>query len=176
MLFRSSCPLSPHKPPWLHAAGFWRFIPQALATGLAAGTVIGLFRLACAETNDRIVRYAHIRLFDDTLPIALLLAGAIGGASLATVLLNLGAVATDQSATILVLSMAGLFSATVRAPLTAAALLVEITGSLGNAPAIFFTACIATMTANCLHSPPVFHSLKLRLRNALHHGRTSALK
>ena len=84
--------------------------------------------------------------------------GAVGG----TLLIGNGFSAEPQLPAYLVLGMAGLFSGTVRAPLTGAALLVEMTGSLHNAPAIIVTGYLAALTANCLESPPVYDSLKQR--------------
>ena len=92
----------------------------------------------------------------------MLLGGALAGGCAALALLALDCICPDQTATLLILCMAGLFASTVRAPLTGAALLVEMTGSLQNAPAIMVTAYLAALTANCLKSPPVYDSLKQR--------------
>ena len=92
----------------------------------------------------------------------ILLGGALAGGCAASALLSLECIGPEQGATLLILCMAGLFASTVRAPLTGAALLVEMTGSLHNAPAIVVTAYLAALTANCLNSPPVYDSLKQR--------------
>ncbi|MDR2055020.1 MAG: chloride channel protein [Desulfovibrio sp.] len=149
------------------------FGPDALVLERLPMPLMSLLALLCVKVFFSCASFASGVSGGLIMPI--LLTGAIGGTLLATILFRLGAVAADQSATILVLSMAGLFSATVRAPLTATALLAETTGALVNIPAIFFTACMAAATANRFHSPPVFRSLRLRLRNALQHGRTSAI-
>ena len=93
----------------------------------------------------------------------MLLSGALTGACTATALLALQCIEPNQSGTLLLLCMAGLFAATVRAPLTGAALLLEMTGSLANAPAALATAFLAALVANWLHSPPVYDSLKQRI-------------
>ena len=66
----------------------------------------------------------------------------------------------------LTLCMAALFAATVRAPLTGAALLLEMTGAWHNplrVPLVVGTAWLAAMTANACHSEPVYDSLKRRI-------------
>ena len=92
----------------------------------------------------------------------MLLGGALAGGCAASALLSLNCIGPEQGATLLILCMAGLFASTVRAPLTGAALLIEMTGSLHNAPAIVVTSYLAALTANCLNSPPVYDSLKQR--------------
>ena len=92
----------------------------------------------------------------------MLLGGALAGACAASALLSLNCIGPEQGATLLILCMAGLFASTVRAPLTGAALLIEMTGSLHNAPAIVVTSYLAALAANCLNSPPVYDSLKQR--------------
>lgn len=95
----------------------------------------------------------------------MLLGGALAGGCAASALLSLGCVSPHQTATLLILCMAGLFASTVRAPLTGSALLVEMTGSLSNAPAVVVTAYLAALTANHLKSAPVYDSLKQRALN-----------
>ena len=95
----------------------------------------------------------------------LLLGGALAGGCAASALLSLGCVNPDQTASLLILCMAGLFAATVRAPLTGSALLMEMTGSLSNAPAVIVTAYLAALTANRLKSTPIYDSLKQRALN-----------
>ena len=92
----------------------------------------------------------------------MLLGGALAGGCAASALLSLNCIGPEQGATLLILCMAGLFASTVRAPLTGAALLIEMTGSLHNAPAIVVTSYLAALAANCLNSPPVYDSLKQR--------------
>ena len=58
--------------------------------------------------------------------------------------------------------MTGLFAGSVRAPLTGAFLLLEMTGSFHNMPTVVLTAYIAAFTANALHSEPVYDSLRAR--------------
>ena len=91
-----------------------------------------------------------------------LLMGSIGGACMASGLVAADAISVEQTATILTLGMTGLFAGSVRAPLTGAFLLLEMTGSFHNMPAVVLTAYIAAFTANALHSEPVYDSLRAR--------------
>ena len=84
----------------------------------------------------------------------ILLAGSMAGALLAAPLRDAGLVAPEQTATLLVLGMAGLFSASVRTPLTGAALVMEMCGGFHLAPAVLLAAFAAAFTANALHSTP----------------------
>lgn len=93
----------------------------------------------------------------------MLAAGGMAGAFLASGLLELGLIGQDQAQALLSLGMAGLFAATVRAPLTGAALILEMTGNWLNAPAVAFCAFAAAGTASLLRSRPVYDSLRDRL-------------
>ncbi|WP_241159547.1 ClC family H(+)/Cl(-) exchange transporter [Desulfovibrio sp. ZJ200] len=95
----------------------------------------------------------------------ILLGGAIAGACVASMLLSLSCISPDQIATVLLVSMAGLFASTVRAPLTGTALVIEMTNSFQNIPAVLVAAYIAALTANSLGSQPVYDSLKQRAVN-----------
>ena len=92
----------------------------------------------------------------------MLLVGALAGSCGASFLLDMGCIQAGQTGVILCLCMAGLFSATVRAPLTGAALLLEMSGALGSAPLIIATSLAGTFVANWLGSPPIYDSLKKR--------------
>ena len=114
----------------------------------------------------------HLRL--PALALALLLAGSMAGALLAAPLRDAGLVAPEQTATLLVLGMAGLFSASVRTPLTGAALVMEMCGGFHLAPAVLLAAFAAAFTANALHSTPVYDSLKERILDQRRRRRAAA--
>ena len=101
----------------------------------------------------------------------ILLAGSMAGALLAAPLRDAGLVAPEQTATLLVLGMAGLFSASVRTPLTGAALVMEMCGGFHLAPAVLLAAAF---TANALHSTPVYDSLKERILDQRRRRRAAA--
>ena len=104
----------------------------------------------------------------------ILLAGSMAGALLAAPLRDAGLVAPEQTATLLVLGMAGLFSASVRTPLTGAALVMEMCGGFHLAPAVLLAAFAAAFTANALHSAPVYDSLKERILEQRRRRRAAA--
>ena len=114
----------------------------------------------------------HLRLPGILMPI--LLAGSMAGALLAAPLRDAGLVAPEQTATLLVLGMAGLFSASVRTPLTGAALVMEMCGGFHLAPAVLLAAFAAAFTANALHSTPVYDSLKERILDQRRRRRAAA--
>ena len=93
----------------------------------------------------------------------MLTAGGMAGACCASPLLAWGLIAPDQVPTLLVLGMAGLFAATVRAPLTGAALVVEMAGCHALAPLVVLTAYIAALAASRLGVEPVYDSLRRRV-------------
>ncbi len=68
----------------------------------------------------------------------------------------------------LMLGMAALFSATVRAPLTSAALAAEMCGAYACLPAFFMASSAAAWFANRLGSRPIYKSLKVRMHKKIH--------
>lgn len=93
----------------------------------------------------------------------MLAAGGMAGACCASPLIACGLLAPGQTPTLLVLGMAGLFAATVRAPLTGAALVVEMAGCHALAPLVVLTAWIAAFTASRLGVEPVYDGLRRRV-------------
>ena len=83
--------------------------------------------------------------------------GAVGG----TLLIGNGFSAEPQLPAYLVLGMAGLFSGTVRAPLTGTALVAEMSGAFQCLPEMAIVAFISTVVG--VGSPPVYDSLKRRI-------------
>lgn len=62
-----------------------------------------------------------------------------------------------------VLAMAGHFAATVKAPITAIILILEMTGSLDHLLALSIVVIIAQLTSDILNSHPIYESLLERL-------------
>lgn len=93
----------------------------------------------------------------------MLLTGSLLGACVAAPLLQQGIILPDQVPVLLVLGMGSLFAATVRAPLTGAALVMEMAGCFSAAPAIIPAALLAALLASRLGGIPVYDSLKLRI-------------
>ena len=89
--------------------------------------------------------------------------GSMVGAVSGTLLIGNGFSAEPQLPAYLVLGMAGLFSGTVRAPLTGTALVAEMSGAFQCLPEMAIVAFISTVVANGVGSPPVYDSLKRRI-------------
>lgn len=60
--------------------------------------------------------------------------------------------------------MVSYFAATVRAPLTGIVLVTEMSGTYTCLPGSLLAGLIACKVANLLHCPPVYDSLKERIR------------
>ena len=89
--------------------------------------------------------------------------GGITGALAGNIAVRFSMADPSQMGVFLVLSMTGLFSATVRAPLTGTLLVIEMCGAYHCLPAAVVVAYVATITANVLGSSPVYDSLKERM-------------
>src|SRR5690625_7944345 len=92
----------------------------------------------------------------------ILLIGAIAGANIVSGLISLGWVETAHTGLLMAMAMAALFGSSVRAPLTGAFLMIEMTGSYTNAVPIILAAYIASYVANKLGNEPVFDTLRER--------------
>ena len=105
----------------------------------------------------------------------MLLAGSLLGACVASPLLEQGWLHADEIPLLLVLGMGGMFAATVRAPLTGTALVVEMARCPFSAPAVLLTALTASLVASRLGGEPVYDGLKRRIlrRRALQAEATS---
>ncbi len=99
--------------------------------------------------------------------------GSLIGACLGSLAVSLELLDAAQLAGVLVLCMGGLFASTVRAPLTGAALVVEMSGALHSVPELLIVVVLATLTANRMGSFPIYDSLKRRIMKtkARHHPR-----
>ncbi len=97
----------------------------------------------------------------------ILLIGALAGANLVAGLKLLGWAPADQVGVLLAMTMAGFFGASIRAPLTGAFLMIEMTGSYTNALLIIATAYVASWIANRMGNAPVYDTLRARTASAL---------
>ena len=97
----------------------------------------------------------------------ILLIGALAGANLVAGFKLLGWAPADHVGVLLAMTMAGFFGACIRAPLTGAFLMIEMTGSYTNALLIIVTAYIASWVANRLGNAPVYDTLRQRTEAVL---------
>ena len=154
--------------PFMIAGALLYLCPQVLV-GFGISTLqleglplslLGLFGLLAVKMAFSWISFASGVSGGLLMPV--LLMGSIGGACMASGLLAADIISAEQTATILTLGMTGLFAGSVRAPLTGAFLLLEMTGAYHHIPAVVLTAYIAAFTANALHSEPVYDSLRAR--------------
>lgn len=89
--------------------------------------------------------------------------GSMVGAVAGTLFVGSDLSAAPQLPAYLVLGMTGLFSGTVRAPLTGTALVAEMSGAFQCLPEMAVVAFISTVVVNKAGSPPVYDSLKRRI-------------
>ena len=96
----------------------------------------------------------------------LLLIGGMAGACATPLLVDIGAVETTQGTAIFLMGMAGFFAASVRSPLTGAALVTEMGGAWNCAPEMLLVSITATIVANNMNSLPIYDSLRTRIMRA----------
>ena len=89
----------------------------------------------------------------------LLVLGASLGAVFATIVISLFHLPSHLFANLVILAMAGTFTAIVRAPMTGILLLVEMTGSFDHLLPLALVSLIAYVVADLLQSEPIYDSL-----------------
>ena len=96
----------------------------------------------------------------------LLVLGASLGAVYATIVLAAFHLPSHLFANFVILSMAGTFTAIVRAPMTGILLLVEMTGSFDHLLPLALVSLVAYVIADLLGSEPIYDSLLERMLSA----------
>ena len=76
----------------------------------------------------------------------------------------LGIVEAGYGPNFAIIGMVGFFTAVVRAPITAAVLVTEMSGSLGHFPALMLVALAASVTAGLARAEPLYDLLLERLK------------
>lgn len=95
--------------------------------------------------------------------LPLLVLGALAGGLFTTVVSPLAGLPTGNEAFYVILGMAGMFSAIVRAPLTGIILISEMTGTLSSLLPLSLVALISFITAEALGGEPVYDQLLNRI-------------
>lgn len=93
----------------------------------------------------------------------LLVLGAYVGAIFGTISINLFGMDAGLINTFIILSMAGIFSSIVRAPITGIILIAEMTGSLEHLIALVLVCIISYVFAYAMNSEPIYESLLDRI-------------
>ncbi len=95
--------------------------------------------------------------------LPLLVIGAIIGSIYGNILVNLGLTSPDYIHNFMILAMAGYLTAIVRAPITGAVLITEMTGSLSHLLSLSIVSIIGYLVADFLGSKPIYETLLHRL-------------
>ena len=97
--------------------------------------------------------------------LPLLVLGALAGGLFTTVVSPLAGLPTGNEAFYVILGMAGLFAAIVRAPLTGIILISEMTGTLSGLLPLSLVSLVSFLTAEALGGQPVYDQLLDRILN-----------
>ncbi|MBQ7792792.1 MAG: ClC family H(+)/Cl(-) exchange transporter, partial [Clostridia bacterium] len=95
----------------------------------------------------------------------LLVQGAYIGALCGNLAVPAGMVSAQTFFSIVIMSMAGFFTAIVHAPLTGIVLLCEMTGSFGNLLPVTMVCIVSYLVSNLLKNRPIYDSLLERMLN-----------
>ena len=98
-----------------------------------------------------------------------LTAGALTGAAFGDLLIGAGLLAPETMTNLILLSMAAFFAGSVRAPITGAVLLLEMTGSFEHLMPLALVTAVAYVTSGLLGGVPIYEAL-LRRQAAAHLG------
>lgn len=166
------------RPRWLKAAlailaiGIvWYVCPECLGSGhhLVEETGFGL-HMAGTLALFLLVRFIYsVYSFGTGAPggifLPLLVLGALAGGLFTTVVSPLAGLTVGNEAFYVILGMAGLFAAIVRAPLTGIILISEMTGTLSGLLPLSLCALVSYLTAEILGGQPVYDQLLERILN-----------
>ena len=97
--------------------------------------------------------------------LPLLVLGALAGGAFTTLVSPLVGLPVGNEAFYVILGMAGLFAAIVRAPLTGIILISEMTGTLSSLLPLSLVALVSFLTAEALGGEPVYDQLLDRILN-----------
>jgi len=139
------------------AGGGHALVGQAARGGLPLAV---LAALAAGKFAFTIVAYgsgAPGGIFLPMLAIGALIGGILGEAA---ALLGLG---YGYAANFVIIGMVGFFTAVVRAPITGAILVSEMSGSFSHFPALILVSIVASLVASLLRSEPIYDALLARL-------------
>ena len=95
--------------------------------------------------------------------LPLLVLGALAGGAFTTLVSPLAGLPVGNEAFYVILGMAGLFAAIVRAPLTGIILISEMTGTLSSLLPLSLVALVSYLTAEALGGQPVYDQLLERM-------------
>jgi H+/Cl- antiporter ClcA len=91
--------------------------------------------------------------------LPMLVIGALAGSIYGHVMIGLGVLNTMYGINMIILAMAALFSAVVRAPITGSILIMEMTGSFNHLFALIVVSMIAYLVADIAKTKPIYEEL-----------------
>lgn len=150
--------------PFIFAGFFGLFFPLVLGGGHAMiellNPMTGIFFLILIF----VVKFIFAMIsFGSGAPggifFPLLVLGATIGAIVSSTAIYFGSISSDLYYNIIILAMAGFFTAIVRAPITGIVLIMEMTGSLSHMLSLTIVSMIAYVVADLLKSPPIYDAL-----------------
>lgn len=94
--------------------------------------------------------------------LPLLVCGALLGTGFGTILWQVGIVPDGEILNFLILGMAAFFTAVVRAPVTGAVLILEMSGNLSHLGGLVIVCLVAQIVCDIIHSRPVYDVLLRR--------------
>jgi len=100
--------------------------------------------------------------------LPMLVIGALLGATLGIVFIDMGLMDTDYLLNIVIIAMAAFFSSSVHSPITATVLIMEMTGSYEHLLVLGTASLIALVVSDICHGQPIYDVL---LRNSLQQKR-----
>jgi H+/Cl- antiporter ClcA len=95
--------------------------------------------------------------------LPLLVLGALAGSIYGNALVNMFSLNPDYVKNLIILAMAGYFSAIVKSPITGSILITEMTGSFSHLLSIAIISIVAYITSDMLGSKPIYESLLERM-------------
>lgn len=97
--------------------------------------------------------------------LPLLVIGALAGNIYGNVISDIAGFNPEYIKNLIILAMAGYFTAVVRAPITGSILITEMTGSFSHLLSVAIVSIVAYITADILNSKPIYESLLDRMIN-----------
>lgn len=159
------------KPVWPFLAGVGLFYTLPAVLGGGDTLIVSLahmpfsFRMLLLLTAVKLL-FSHFSFacgVPGGLLMPILCIGALMGAIFGQAAAALGVLPPPDINSFLVYGMAAYFAATVRAPFTGIALCAEMSGSAACLPGMLLAGLVAHVTANLLHSEPVYVTLRAML-------------
>nr|WP_294513977.1 chloride channel protein [uncultured Bilophila sp.] len=161
-------------PPLVCAGIIALFVPQVIGGGEGLIISVGDHGVALGTLAMLLVlkylfaQYSTVAAIPGGLLMPILCLGALWGRAWAELpvaaLAAHGLSAPDAAQSYVLFGMAGYFAATVRAPLTGIMLVMEMSGAYACLPGSLLAGLVACRVANALRCPPVYDSLKARIR------------